>query len=666
MKATPDDFLHALEHERQHLERARQGRLGMIERLTYILSHNSAADDITGEYVEVVARRGLLDLADASVAEFFGRIDYESYGINEHFHIGRRHIESAERDPIIVDWRANIAAPFYRATVRDPMDLVLRRRYSIVRGELVSFNDEHLDDPDAAEVAGGIPDPVLAEIGSARTGAMRDIIATIQGEQDYIIRAPMNRCLVVQGGPGTGKTAVGLHRAAFLLFEHRIKLEHEGVLVVGPNPIFLDYIAKVLPSLGERSVTMVTLPEMLMPKVPHTALDSDEVARIKGSARMAEVIEHAARASVKVPKEAVRSPIGLRTIVVEPDEIASWTNDSLANGLPFNQRRGVLKNIAKRELFRRTDKDDTFAKAEPLRKALDKAWPLVKPKELVEKLLRNEALLAEAAHGILTGDEQRLLLESSKATGKKHQWSAADGVLIDEAHNFLDGPLRTYGHIVIDEAQDLSEMAFRVIARRGPSRSMTILGDLAQSTSAAGQSNWQAVFDAINPAATTENDLAHLTIGYRVPGPILERANRLLADADVNVPMSRAARQDGDPPRDVTTTNALLAQTIASEWRRMATEHPLTGVLVPADRLVSIRMALADYGLTACQRLEQLAPGVDVPLFAAEASKGLEFDGVIVVGPDEIADGTPRGARLAYIALTRAVQQLVCISASGD
>ncbi len=663
---TGGQALNALALEREHLDLARFCRLGMIDRLTYILSHNSAADDITGEYVEVVAKRGLLDLADPGVAEFFGRIDYESYGVNEHFHIGRRHIESANRDPVIVDWRANIAAPFYRATVRDPMDLVLRRRYSIVRGELVSFNDEHLDDPDAAEVAGGIPDPVLAEIGSARTGAMRDIIATIQGEQDYIIRAPMDRCLVVQGGPGTGKTAVGLHRAAFLLFEHRAKLEHEGVLVVGPNPVFLDYIAKVLPSLGERSVTMVTLAEMLLPKAPHTVNDSDEVARIKGSARMAKVIERAARSLVRVPKETVRSPIGLRTIVVEHDELASWTNDALSNGLPFNQRRSVLKNIAKRELFRRTEKDDTFAKAEPLRKAIDKLWPLVKPKDLIEKLLRNEALLAEAAHEILTAHEQSLLLESSKATGRKHQWSPADGVLIDEAHNFLDGPLRTYGHIVIDEAQDLSEMAFRVIARRGPTRSMTILGDLAQSTSPAGQASWQPVFDAINPAATTENDLAYLTIGYRVPGPILERANNLLTKADVDVPMSRAARQDGDPPTDLEVSAADLIATIAAQWRAISQEHPLTGVLVPAARVEEIRHGLIHAGLTPCQRLEHLEPGVDVPLFAAEASKGLEFDGVIVVGPNEIADGTPRGARLAYIALTRAVQTLACISVSSD
>jgi DNA helicase IV len=274
---------------------------------------------------------------------------------------------------------------------------------------------------------------------------------------------------------------------------------------------------------------------------------------------------------------------------------------------------------------------------------------------LIERLLRNEAMLAEAAYGILTPDEQRALIAASGSARGAYRWSIADGVLVDEAHNFLDGPLRRYGHVVVDEAQDLSEMAFRVIGRRSPQRSLTILGDLAQSTTPGGQSSWASVFTALGSPDTY--DLAHLTIGYRVPGPILERANRLLPSAMVDVPASRAARQDGHEAHEIRTTEGDLVAAVVREWRALTAEHPLTGVIVPANRLASLQAGLEQHDLTAVTRLERLGSH-DVPLFAAEASKGLEFDAVIVVGEHEIADGTPRGSRLAYIALTRAVQRL--------
>ena len=206
---------------------------------------------------------------------------------DDRWYLGRRHIEDDHHDPVVVDWRAPIAAPFYRATGADPLGVGLRRRFTLEDGEITSYFDEHLDDPDAADVASGIPDPVLAEIGAERTGAMREIVATIQAEQDLVIRAPIDQVLVVQGGPGTGKTAVALHRAAYLMFEHRRRLARDGVLVIGPNRAFLDYIANVLPSLGERSVRQCTVVDLCVPKVEISGVDDPPTAVRKGSATIA-------------------------------------------------------------------------------------------------------------------------------------------------------------------------------------------------------------------------------------------------------------------------------------------------------------------------------------------------------------------------------------------
>ena len=254
-----------LEAERARLAFARRSRDLMIERLERV-DPQGAADDITAEYVEMTVSEALADLRSPGAGDFFGRIDTIEQGALERWYLGRRHIEDNEHDPVVVDWRAPVAAPFYRATGADPLGVSLRRRFTLDDGEITAYFDEHLDDPDAADVASGIPDPVLAEISAERTGAMREIVATIQAEQDHVIRAPIDQVLVVQGGPGTGKTAVALHRAAYLMFEHRRRLARDGVLVVGPNRAFLDYIANVLPSLGERSVRQCTVARPVRPQ----------------------------------------------------------------------------------------------------------------------------------------------------------------------------------------------------------------------------------------------------------------------------------------------------------------------------------------------------------------------------------------------------------------
>src|SRR5918995_4030824 len=358
-----DDPFPDLTAEREGLVFARACRDRMIERLERV-DPNASADEITAEYIEMTVWEALDSLRSPGAGEFFGRIDEPALnrGTIERWYIGRRHVENDEHDPVVVDWRAPISAPFYRATAIDPLGIMFRRRYTFAEGEMTAYLDEHLDDPDAADVAAGIPDPVLAEIGAARSGEMREIVATIQAEQDIVIRAPIDQALIVQGGPGTGKTAVALHRAAYLLFEHRRRLVRDGVLVVGPNRAFLDYIANVLPSLGEKSVRQCTALDLCIPKVTITDPDDAAEARWKGDIERVADLERLATSTIAPPADDVRVPIGARTVVFRRDEVAAWLHDALDGTTPLNERRERLRVIARRELQRRTGDDDAWAK----------------------------------------------------------------------------------------------------------------------------------------------------------------------------------------------------------------------------------------------------------------------------------------------------------------
>ncbi|MEO5725224.1 MAG: AAA family ATPase, partial [Ilumatobacteraceae bacterium] len=528
------DLFPELADERGHLTFARACRDAMIARFESV-DPDAAADDITKEYVEVTVAEALDDLRTPGAGDFFGRITDDSH---DRWYIGRRHIETDQHDPVVVDWRAPIAAPFYRATHADPFGLVHRRRFTSVDGDLTAYLDEQLDDPDDDAAGSGIPDPVLAEIGAARTGAMREIVATIQAEQDEVIRAPIDQCLVVQGGPGTGKTAVGLHRAAYLLFEHRRRLVRDGVLVVGPNRVFLDYIGNVLPSLGERSVQQRTALDLCVPKVPITGVDSMAMRRRKGDAEILEALAVAAVQHIVVPAQDVQVPLGARTVTVTRDEIAGWLDQALHAVTPVNQRRDSLRGLVQRDMLRRLDRDDVWEKAPALRAALTRAWPTQQPVRLVDRLLRDWA---------------------PGPSGKRRAWTVDDQYLVDEANSLLNGTPFTYGHVVVDEAQDHSAVALRVIGRRSPNGSMTILGDLAQSTTPAGQQDWAVALSHLNAPRA---DVVHLTIGYRVPGPILDVANRLLPFTEVVSEASRSVRSDGQPPVVTRTSPRDLAAAV--------------------------------------------------------------------------------------------------------
>ncbi len=624
--------------ERAYLEHSLRCRDAMVERFSR-LDPDASADEITKEYIEVTVAEALEDLHTPGAGEFFGRIQEEGAAAKpgDTWYIGRRHIEDDAHDPVVVDWRAPIAAPFYRATHADPFGLAHRRRFTLADGDLTAYLDEQLDDPDHDTAGSGIPDPVLAEIGAARTGAMKEIVATIQAEQDVVIRAPLDQVLVVQGGPGTGKTAVGLHRAAYLLFEHRRRLVRDGVLVVGPNRVFLDYIGNVLPSLGERSVQQRTALDLCVPKVDITGVDTADQRRHKGSEEMLAALEAAVVQHVKVPDEDLRIPIGARTLTITRDEVAEWLAAALDAKGPVNKRRDSVRGMVERDMLRRYDRDDVWAKAPALKAALNKAWPTQQPIKVVDQLLPGPG-------------------------GKRRQWTVADQFLVDEANSLLVGTPFTYGHVVVDEAQDHSAVALRCIGRRSPGGSMTILGDLAQSTTPAGQRDWDDALRLLR-LADSGAEVAHLTIGYRVPAPILDVANRLLPYTGVTTQASRSVRTEGDDPALRLVDPADLAAAAADELRTVRHRHHNSGMVAPESSFPALTEALAAIGLQAVDRVHSLGHD-DVPLFHAEAVKGLEFDGVVVVNPHEIFDGSERGARLLYVAMTRAVQVLHFVTAA--
>jgi len=602
-------------------------------------------------------RLGTLDVEVPGLS--FGRLDGED---GTRWYVGRRHVEDDRGDPVVVDWRADVAVPFYRATAIDPLGLQRRRRFMMTGRRLDDLFDEVFDDPDSVDAAhhGGIPDPLLAELERERTGEMRDIVATIAAEQDEVIRAPLDTCLVVQGGPGTGKTAVGLHRAAFLLYEHRRELDAAGVLVVGPNPIFLRYIAQVLPSLGETAVRQTTLERLLAGTAyRRRGRDGDDTARLKGDARLAAVLAHAVTSSVQPPEDRMEGATTWGTVRLDADIVFDAVADIHGRGVPHNVGRAALRTrlvrLARQELVARRGEelvgleavDASLRGDRGWQRALDRIWPPLSASTLVRRMLTNRNGLRAAAAGVLDADEQALLLRPPTGRVSDEPWTLDDLALLDEAEALLSGPPRAYGHVVVDEAQDLSAMGFRAVARRSPDSSMTVLGDLAQATALAAQSSWDDVIDHLGRPATAHR--ADLDLGYRVPAAIVDVANRLLAEAAPGVTPCRSVRLDGHPPRFVSVEAAAGADGLQDAI--VAAAADLTG------RYASVAVIAAPELSPPAHRLPRAT------VLAPADAKGLEFDAVVVAEPAAIAGGTPRGLRLLYVALTRAVQELVVVHA---
>jgi len=660
-----------LSREQQVLDDAHVALAAMRVRAQETLSRMQATGGFDDLAHEVALRRRVATLAESNRPLVFGRTDAEAVapgGAGERWYIGRRHVEDAAGDPLVVEWRTRVAEPFYRARPADPMGLRRRRHLMVDGRRLLSYADDLFgggDDLGDVRIRGG--DALLAELERARTGQMLDIVATIQAEQDEVIRAPLDGVVAVQGGPGTGKTAIGLHRAAFLLYHHP-ELARAEVMVLGPSRAFLGYIAQVLPSLGEEAVVQVTIAD-LVPQVRVRADESLAVQRVKGDARMGTVIARGLEQRRGRLDGPVSVRIGTTRVAVDADEVHELVAEQLARDVPYNVGRSALRTrlvsfvhrrhgmvAADPEGVRRAIRADPAAKA-----ALDVVWPAVSATALVRDLLTDPARLAAAARDVLDDEEQELLGRRASA-----RWTAADLALVDEARALLEGHTSTYGHVIADEAQDLTPMQLRMLARRVPRGSVTVLGDLAQATGAWSHASWTDLVAHL-PTPDGRRD-RELTLGYRAPAPVLDFASRLLPVAAPDVGPTEAVRRGRRPVRVIEAPTGGRFETAAAEAAALAGESFLTACIVAPHHAEAAGRALAAAGL------EYGVPDRDgltrpVTLVTAPQAKGLEFDAVVVVEPAAIAappsdDGPadhPRGLRLLYVALTRPIQALVVV-----
>ena len=620
------------------------------------------------DLLAALSRRVAL-LAEVARPLCFGRIDEES---GETWHIGRRHVEDDGGDPVVVEWRAPVAAPFYRAGSASPLGLRRRRQILVDGRRVLAVADDVFGgagtagDGDGPALRGG--DALLAELERARTGEMLDIVATIQAEQDEVIRAPIEGVMAVQGGPGTGKTAIGLHRVAYLLYNHP-ELARSGVLVLGPSRAFLRYIAQVLPSLGEEAVTQVTV-EDLVPKLRVRAEEADEVARLKGDVRMAAVLARALAARRQPLADDLEIKGGLSRIRVPAAKVNALVATLASRPGPYLAGRAAararLADLAYKtwqagELVVDADPSRLLASAPELKAALDRVWPAVPAPALVDGLLTSGERMAAAAEGVLDAGEQQALLRPAAPTVGKVRWTAADLALVDEARALLEGQGRTYGHVVVDEAQDLSPMQLRMVARRAPAGSVTVLGDLAQATGPWSHRSWTEVVAHLpRPDGWRESEL---TLGYRAPGQVIDLASRLLPRAAPGIRPTSSVRPGRRPPAILRVAPGELFRTAAAEAEKLAGEGFLTGCIVTRDGVrpmtAALKAARVEYGAVETDGLTRR-----VTVLPAPAAKGLEFDAVVVVEPGEIAGQTARGLRLLYVALTRPIQHLSIVHAS--
>jgi DNA helicase IV len=673
--------------------------------------------------------------------ETIGRLDTEPAGEADDeepsvhtgtLYIGRIGLRDDEHEPRLIDWRAPAARPFYAATPRNPNGLIRRRHIYTSRRTVTGVDDEVFDldrmsDDDKKTLSGEAM--LIASINKARTGRMADVVATIQAEQDRVIRASLQGVMVVQGGPGTGKTVAALHRAAYLLYTHRQTLERRGVLIIGPNAVFLRYISQVLPSLGETDVVLTSIAE-IFPGV-HAAPDDDaQAAVLKGDIAMVKVLRQAVRDRQRIPSADLKITVDGIEIPVPREACVRARDRARGTRRPHNLARklfvtDMLTAVARAEavvLSRPLDAEDIpYARArlwdeEPVRAALDALWPLLTPQRLVAGLLAEEAALRSAAPR-LTGAERAMLLRP----GNPQAWTVADVPLLDEAvqllgvddsaekarqrarrqarseeeryagevlemtglagQGFVDartladwnrdnGPVLTtaerawadpswaYGHVIVDEAQELSAMAWRMVMRRIPTKSMTIVGDVAQRGSAAGARAWA---DILSPYVGNRWHEELLSVNYRTPEEIMAVAGDVLAAVAPEEQPPESVRTEGIAPRAVRVGSfAEVTGVVEAELAGMEDGGRLA-VIAPNARMAELADALP-----------QAAPGdsadmldAQVALLTVGQAKGLEFDRVVVADPAGIVAQSPVGGHDLYVAVTRATHRLT-IAHEGD
>jgi DNA helicase IV len=687
---------------------------------------------------DIVVRTSLARLEQLEVGDqalCFGRIDVGTGDDEEPevFHIGRLAVSDEHREPLIIDWRAPIVEPFYRATGLDPMGLVRRRHIATHIREVIGVEDEYFagddgelhvpsSDEGAIEMREGLIETgvalggrgaLLAALGRARTGVMGDIIGTIQREQDEIIRAPLPGVLLVQGGPGTGKTAVALHRAAYLLYTYRFPLERQGVLVVGPNPLFLTYIEQVLPSLGETGVTLSTIAG-LVPEVKVRGVDADEIAKLKGDVRMAQVMARAVRTRQRALRQDLAIPYGAVTLRLSVAKSEDIINRVRRRGGPHNPRRRLVEQeIASTletqyrnrlgieegaEEFDRSEFARAVLQTPEIVEALRRMWPRLSPHELLHDFFGAPALIKAAAPGLLDDFEVELLARPRSATLEEVNWTVADAALVDELRPLL-GPRRvtkkksaprhdawpgldaeeprrdhgeddiaSFGHIVVDEVQDLSPMQLRMLQRRSLSGSMTVVGDLAQATGPWTPGGWQDVLGHLAPKK--EPTYVELSVSYRTPAEVIAASEPVLAASGTGLVAPTPVRRSGIAPIIEQVDAAELANSVVrAAVGALGSVSPGRGViLAPPDLCGSIADALRAQEVAFADP-ERGEGGLEdsLVLLRSDEANGLEFDAAIVVEAGLIARAggarpNSRGLRTLYVAMTRPTKVLHVVS----
>ncbi|MEU9284182.1 AAA family ATPase [Streptomyces sp. NPDC048275] len=673
---SPDPALtRSLAQERAYHDTCRAALAAMVE--------GAEEQVVTGEDVsasgadaEVLGRRlrskakEMRELPEGPL--FFGKLDFEraERAAGDHagqsYRIGRLRItEHPAAPPLVVDWRAPVSRAFYQASARDPQGVAVRRRFGWAPGsrgdsaDLTALEDEHIGTAQASESR------ILAgEIERPRVGPMRDIAATIQPEQDDLVRGDLATSVCVQGAPGTGKTAVGLHRAAYLLYTYPQRIRRGGLLILGPNRTFLSYIAEVLPALGETGVRQSAIgDEIARHLVKASAEDDERAAVVKHDVRMSEVLRRALYGRVGGEADSLAVPDGSYRWRVPADELRRIVDGVRAEEPPYavgreRVRTRAVRYVREQAEWRAGPRSNAWAqkisRARPVSAYVDAVWPRVRPEEVVAELLADAEALAAAADGVLDAEEQKAILWAKPPRSyKSARWSAADLVLLDEVAGLIEHP-EGYDHLVVDEAQDLSPMECRAIARRASFGSLTVLGDLAQGTTPWAARDWS---ELLGHLGKPDAAVVPLTTGFRVPGAVVELANRLLARLDVCVPPPRSLRGEGE--LRVEEVPDVLPATVDAVRRALAHEGSI-GVIAADAEVVRLRETLHAAGIETAEPDEL---GARVTVLPATLAKGLEYDHVVAVEPAAVAEAEARGLHRLYVVLTRAVSRLDVVHA---
>ncbi|MEV6969526.1 UvrD-helicase domain-containing protein [Hamadaea sp. NPDC051192] len=603
------------------------------------------------------AARALKRLGDAQIAQFVdsravavGRIDHED-GLA--LYIGRHLIKDDQGEVLVVSWQADAAAPFHLASPGQPNGLVRKRTFECQDNTILDYADVVF-----ADVGSGIDSALLAELGRRRDGALRDIVATIQAAQYELIRASMDQLLVIEGGPGTGKTEIALHRVSWLLYHHADRLTGDDVLVIGPNPTFMRYISRVLPALGDADVLMRDVSQLAPVDGRTRRAEAPEVARLKGDVRLAALLARALDLRIGTPEAAERLQVPGGYVTLPGPDVADLLTACRSATGTYAERRRLFRSRLTAALAERLGSDPG---PQPAVDALvERLWPQLSGAAFLRDLFQSRSRLTAAAAGILTADELARLHRRGSDRLSQERWSAADLPLLDEVDALINGVRARYAHVVVDEVQDLSPMQLRSIARRSKDGSMTIVGDLAQATGAWGADSWAEITRHLPDNRPVV--VRPLRFGYRVPEQIMSFAGRLLLKAAPSITPPQAVQVGTAAPTVLRVGVGERGRLVATTAHLHAKAGRYVGVICPAKCRREVEAALTEAGVGWVDGTGEgeRADG-DVTLIGPADAKGLEFDVAIVVEPEAIVDEDQRGHRMLYVAFTRATTELAVI-----